>query len=140
MSKFLGLYDVRDIMPGDENFILSTFLRGVYYGDTWFSEIPKDIFMSNYKAVADTMVFNRNKTVIKVACLKDDPSTILGYSILSPDYQTIHFVYVKKSWRTQGIAKSLLPQYPTAVTHLTLLGKKLLSKFNSNVVFNPFKI
>ena len=136
MNKFNGLYDIRDAKEGDENFVLSTFLRGIYYGDSWFSQIPKDIFMSNYKIVAETLVKRGN---VKVACLKDDPDTIIGYSILSPDYQTIHFVYVKKLWRNHGVARSLLPQFPTTVTHLTALGKELVTKFN-NVIFNPFKL
>ncbi len=139
MSKFLGLYDVRDGKKEDANFILATFLRGLYYGDSWFSMIPKQAFMDNYKLVAEVLVNDRSKTVVKVACLKDDPDIIIGYSILSADYQTIVWVYVKEKWRLQGIARSLLPQYPVAVTHLTELGKKLLPKFK-DAVFNPFKI
>lgn len=136
MTKFAGLYDIRDIKTGDENFVLATFLRGLYYGDSWFSTIPKDIFMENYKQVATALL---SKAVIKIACLKEDPDVIIGYSILSPDYQTIHFVFVKHAWRNKGIARSLLPQYPTAITHLTKLGKELMSKFPT-AQFNPFKL
>lgn len=137
MSKFNGLYDIRDSEESDENFVLATFLRGVYYGDSWFSQIPKLIFMTNYKPVAEALVRNRDKTVIKIACLKDDPSVIIGYSILSADYQTIHFVYVKANWRKMGVGRSLIPQFPSAVTHLTSLGKTLLIKLPT-AVFNPF--
>lgn len=136
MSKFVGLYDIRDAKEEDKNFILSTFLRGLYYGDSWFSSIPKAIFMENYKRIADALVSGK-ATSIKVACLKEDPDVILGYSILSQDYQTIHWVYVKNAWRNKGIAKSLLPKYPTTVTHLTKLGRELVTKFN-NIIFNPF--
>lgn len=123
---------------GDKNFILATFLRGLYYGDSWFSLIPKQIFMINYKRVAEALV-NNDRCAVKIACLKEDQDVILGYSILSTDYQVIHWVFVKNSWRQKGIAKSLLPQYPTAVTHLTKLGQKLLPKFESTI-FNPFKL
>lgn len=136
MSEFAGLYDIRDMKEGDKNFVLATLLRGLYYGDSWFSQIPKDIFMSNYKLVAQALVGKAN---IKIACLKEDEDTIIGYSILSHDFLTIHFVYVKEKWRKHGIAKSLLPKYPTSVTHLTELGKTLLPKFK-DAVFNPFKI
>lgn len=145
MNKFAGLYDIRDAKESDKNFIFASFLRGLYYGDSWFSLIPKNIFMDNYKKVIE-ILFDSPKAVIKVACLKEDPDVILGYSILSADYTTIHWVYVKNSkladgtsWRRQGIARSLLPQYPTSVTHLTKLGKELLPKFE-NTVFNPFKL
>jgi len=136
MSDFTGLYDIRDMKSEDRNFILATFLRGLYYGESWFSLIPKQIFMTNYKTVANVLI-NSPNTVVKVACLKEDTDTIIGYSILSSDYQTIHWVQVKKLWRGKGIGKSLVPAYPVAVSHLTDLGRKLLIKF-PNTVFNPF--
>lgn len=133
-EKFRGLYDIRDGKPEDVNFIISTFLRGLYYGDTWFSIIPKEIFMANYKKVIIALL---NNATVKVACLKDDPDIIIGYSILSNDYLTIHYVYVKEKWRKQGIARSLLPKYPETITHLTSLGKSLMHKFEY-AIFNPF--
>lgn len=136
MSSFQGLYDIRDYQTEDANFILATFLRGLYYGDSWFSLIPKDIFMKHYKVVAEALLKTRT---VKVACLKEDPSVILGYSILSNDYQGIDWVFVKSAWRKQGIGKSLVPQRPSYVTHLTKLGKDLLVKF-PNTVFNPFNL
>lgn len=135
MSKFIGLYDIRDMKQEDENFILATFLRGIYYGDSWFSQIPKQIFMDNYKNVVAALV---TKATIKIACLKEDPDVIIGYSILSNDFQTIHFVYVKNAWRKQGIGRTLVPQHPKSVTHLTALGKELLPKLNG-CSFNPFQ-
>jgi GNAT superfamily N-acetyltransferase len=138
MTKFAGLYDIRDVKPEDANFVLATFLRGLYYGDSWFSLIPKDIFMLNYKKVAEVLL-KSNNTVVKIACLKEDQDVILGYSILSADYQTIHWVFVKQAWRNKGIARSLLPQYSTNITHLTDLGRKLMNKLPT-AIFNPFKL
>jgi hypothetical protein len=138
MTGFQGLYEIRDGKLSDHNFILSTFLRGLYYGETWFSEIPKDIFMDNYKVIANALI-NSPKVVIKVACLPEDLDTIIGYSILSSDYQTVHFVYIKKIWRERGVAKTLLPSHLTYVSHLTALGKLLLSKLKP-AVFNPFSL
>lgn len=134
MSDFRGLYDIRDACPEDTSFIMATFLRGLYYGDSWFSMIPKDIFMANYKMVIERLL---QKSVVKVACLKEDHNVILGYSILSADYQAVHWTFVKSAWRRKGIAKSLVPQHPTYVTHLSALGKSLMSKL-PNVTFNPF--
>lgn len=139
MNEFVGLYNIRDFKEEDKNFILATFLRGLYYGDSWYSFIPKELFMVNYKKVGLFLVENPGVT-IKVACLKEDPDVILGYSILSADYQTIHWVHVKSSWRKKGIARSLLPSRPTSVTHLTKIGKELLNKFETKVIFNPFNL
>lgn len=128
---------IRDYKKEDEAFVTSCFLRGVYYGfDTGFrfELVPKDVFMQAYKPVINTFIVAAN---VKIACLKEDPDTIIGYSILSNDFQTIHWVYVKKKWRNMGIAKSLLPQFPISVTHLTKIGLSLLPKF-PGCVFNPF--
>src|ERR1035438_3245364 len=105
MSGFQGLYEIRDAKLSDKNFVLATFLRGLYYGETWFSEIPKDIFMTNYKLIAEALVTSP-KVIIKVACLPEDLDTIIGYSILSQDFLTLHFVYVKSAWRLKGVGKS----------------------------------
>lgn len=136
MTKLDKLYDIRDGKIEDKNFIMSTVLRGLYYGESVFSDVPKDIFMENYKATVEQML---NNSIIQVACLKDDKDVILGYSILSLDFETIHYVFVKSAWRNQGIARSLVPMYPLYASHLTSLGKKLLTKFD-NCKFNPFKL
>lgn len=136
MNSFEGLYHVRDYKESDKSFILSTFLRGLYYGDSWFSLIDKKIFMDNYKHIAEKIVSSPN-TTIRVACLIEEPDVILGYSILSTN-KTIVWVYVKSVWRKRGIGRTLTPEFPTAVTHLTALGKSLLTKI-PGAVFNPFK-
>ncbi len=92
--------------------------------------------MDNYSKIANIIVDNPN-TLIKIACLPDDEDVILGYSILSNNFNTIHWCYVKSAWRKQGIARSLLPQYPSRVTHLSSVGKSLMSKLPT-AVFNPF--
>ena len=127
---------IRDGIDTDLPFILSSFIKGLYFGDSWFSIIPRDVFIKNYKPVVALLL---TKSVVKVACLRDDPNAIVGYSILSTNFDTIHWVYVKKRWRKNGIAKALLPQFPTTITHLTQLGKELMPKFK-DCIFNPFKI
>jgi len=138
MSDFQGLYEVRDGTDKDANFILATFLRGIYYGDSWFSLIPKPVFMDNYKRIAQAILKNP-RTIVKIACLKEDPDVILGYSIMSSDFAIVHYLYVKSAWRKKGIGKSLIPKYPIAFTHLTALGKSLATKYPT-AIFNPFAI
>lgn len=136
-NKFDGLYNIRTATTDDRNFVLKSFLLGIYYGDSWFSKIPKAIFMNNYKKVAAAL-FDNPRNMVVVACLPDDPSVILGYSIISGDGLTLHWVYVKKDWRNRGIMTRILPQSINCVTHLTELGIILLKKSNKPITFNPF--
>lgn len=136
VSDFRGLYDIRDVQDNDKPFIMATLLRGVYFGDPYYTRMPKDRFMRAYKVLAEAAVDNKLVN-IKVACLKEDHDVIIGYSILSKDYQAIVWAFVKKNWRKRGIGRTLVPQHPSVCTHLTITGEKLLNKY-PGLVFDPF--
>lgn len=131
---------IRDGTPDDLPLIYSTWLKGLFYGDTWFSLIPKDIFMLNYHKIVERILGAEN-TVIRVACLKSEPTTVLGYAVFgfsAPNCKTLHWIFVKRSWRALGIAKSLVPTNEiNTVTHLTKTGISLLHD-NRHISFNPF--
>ncbi len=130
------LVTIRDGNADDRNFILATWLRGLYYGDSWFKEIPKDIFMEYYHRFLEGLL-NLPGVIIKVSCLKEDPYVILGYAVSRKvkDLTVLDWVFVKDAWRGIGLGRSLVPQTPDAVSHLTKLGKILKPV---NCVFNPF--
>lgn len=131
-------WTIRDATPGDKNFIYASWLRGLYYGDSWFKEIPKSIFMEAYHAVLESILENP-ATQVKVACLQDDPEVILGYAVLGIEGRRVHWVFVKKAWRTIGIAKKLVPEKVDITTHLTRVGLSLMKK-RPNMIFNPFAL
>lgn len=136
MSNRSDLVTIRPANEDDRSFIFATWLRGLYYGGTFFSEIPKDVFMENYHKIIDKIISSPN-TRISVACLKEDPSVILGYSVYrkSGENNVLDWIFVKSAWRLIGIAKSLTPAGVTAVSHLTKVAKKLKP---ANVIYNPF--
>lgn len=127
------LVSIRSLLPEDTNFILATVLRGLYYGGSIFSEMRKQAFMEKYHEVVKHLLI-QNANTTKVACLKEDPSVILGYSLMSNE--TINFVFVKKSWRGIGIARDLIPSTIKSVSHLTKTGMSIAKKQGWD--FNPF--
>ncbi len=131
------LVSIRDYAESDKNFVFSTWLRGLYYGESYFSQVPKGIFMENYHEVIEKTI-DPLTVSIKVACLKDEPDVILGYAVLAHFSTHLHYVFVKKAWRNIGIAKSLVPVSIKTVSHLTHVGRAVLQK-HPEVVFNPFK-
>lgn len=130
------LAEIREAKVSDINFILATFLRGLYYGDSWFGQIPKSLFMSTYHKVVNAMLANPNN-LVQVACLKSDPDTILAYVIASRDGTTLHWAFCKKAWRGIGLVKDLIPKNVSQVTHLTKVGLSILKRHES-LIFNPF--
>lgn len=134
------LISIREYRLGDRNFILATWLRGLYYGDSWFSQIPKNIFMTNHHAALEKVVNNPN-TKIKVACLKDDPDTILGYSvfrIVNGDLVALDWVFTKSNWRNIGIASLLVPAQTKAYTQTTKAGSAIVREKYPHLIFNPY--
>jgi GNAT superfamily N-acetyltransferase len=132
------LIAIRLMNENDKGFIYATWLKGLYYGDTWFKEVPKDLFMKGYRPIIDKLLSSPD-TVVTVACLKDDPEVILGYAVQKLDCVTVHWVFVKQSWRGIGLAKSLISPKIGVVTHLTRAGLGIL-KNHCKIIFNPFAI
>lgn len=130
------LVQIRGFLPDDRNLIFSTWLIGLFYGHTFYSLIPKHIFMANYHTVIENLL-KSPKVEVRIACLKEDPSVILGYSILGSE-NAVHWVFVKKSWRGIGIAKDLVPATVVASTHFTKLGLSIMKK--KNIAYNPFLV
>lgn len=132
------LFVIRPFTEFDLSFIFATWLRGLYYGNSWFREIDKDLFMENYHRVVEA-ILARPTVEVSVACLKDDPNTILGYVVLERTRQTLHWAFVKEVWRRFGIAKKLIDDQAaiTSVTHLTSVGRSLKPE---QIKFNPFLV
>lgn len=131
------LITTRPVTEGDLNFIYATMLRGLYYGDTWFSRMPKNIFMENYHKVVKALL-SLPSTSVRVACLKEDHEVVLGYAVLGGNH-ILHYVFVKKAWRGIGIARSLVPTTASTASHLTDTGLAYIRK-HPEMVFNPFAL
>lgn len=131
----------RAFKPEDLNFILSTWIKGYFYGSdelSYMTESPmaKREFFIQYEPLIKS-ILSRPTTKIKVACLSDSFDDIVGYSVEENqgNEKVLHWVFVRSEWRKIGIAKSLLNDKITHVSHLSNLGKKL-NKYNW--IYNPF--
>lgn len=131
------LITTRSPHPDDLNFILSTFLRGLYHGNEFFKEIDHDSYFKNYHEVVSSLLL-KPSVKVTIACLKNDRDVILGYSVTSPE--TLHWVFVKEAWRKIGLALDLIPPDMKQVTHLTKPGRAILHAKFPNVIFNPFAL
>lgn len=126
---------VRDMVPEDKNFIFSTWLRGLRYGNDFFELIESGAYYTHCHSAIEKTLANPG-VVVKVACLKEDPNVVLGYSVYSG--ATLAWVQVKAAWRHIGIARSLVPDNILTVTNITKIGAAIL-KTRPHVRFNPFQ-
>lgn len=83
------------------------------------------------------MLMTRPQAQVKLAVLDDDYDVVLGWALIEPD--VLHYVYVNRENREIGIAKALLQNQFSEVTHLTNMGLKLWSTKLPHVIFNPFR-
>ena len=55
----------------------------------------------------------------RIACLRDQPETILGYAVL--EGRTLQYIFVKRDFRGEGLARSLIADLldgqPVTYTH-----------------------
>lgn len=136
---------IRKAEEGDISFIFRSWLMGAYHGNRpvkgvriplgapgdYLGSIDQDAFMKGYHSHIERMLGVSN---VQVACLRDNPDVILGYSVFQPG--VLHWVFVKPDWRRIGIAKDLVPEDITTVTGFSRVGEILRKK--KKLPFNPF--
>lgn len=129
------LMEVREFRPSDLNFVMSTWLKGLRYGNDTFGLIDSKVYFDAYHKIIEALI-NLPETMIVVACLKEDSEVILGYSVVNPTKNLVHFTFVKSAWRGIGIAKNLVSSDTTTATHVTKIGAAIIRK--KKLTFNPF--
>jgi len=125
---------IRDPMPADKNLIMSTWLKGNYYGNSYFWYIPQDLYFQEYAKVISNILFDPKVKVI-VACDEQNPSWLVGYAVIKNE--ALYWIYVKRDYREKGIAKLLLNNVEIKVVKsVTKIGKPIAEK--KKLIFNPF--
>lgn len=112
---------VRDFNPKlDSGFIYSTWPKSVFYRGVHVEyDVDRRAWFEDFHAY---MKLHMPDAHIYVACMHDDPHTILGYSVVYG--RALQFIYVKELFRQQGIAMLMLKR----------------NNFKANIPVNPLFI
>lgn len=128
---------IRGGTPDDVNFVKATWAKSLYNGSSYYSPMDSKTFLMEQTRVIQNILLKASIS-LRVACLPDDPSIVLGYAVLNWENSRpiLNYIYVKGSFRQQGIANKLLEgadiEYYTARTDKgDALFKKKNYKFNS---------
>jgi GNAT superfamily N-acetyltransferase len=117
-----------------QNLIFSSWKRSLRKGNDFFQLIPGDIFHAHYQRFIEHLL-SRNG-IVRLAVLTDDVDVVLGWSF--HEQHTLHYVYVQRDFRRQGIAKRLVAAPVLTITHLTNLGLQIWPQKLKSATFNPF--
>jgi len=129
----LSLYPGSQIPPDFKNLIIAPFLNSLRYGNDLFKLIDKDAYFLSYNKYIE-LLLQRPSTQVKFAILDDE--TVLGWRI--SELKTLHYIWVKKEVRRQGIGRALMPQEFDTISHITNKGINIWVNHYPNVKFNPF--
>jgi hypothetical protein len=123
---------LREFLPDDKNFILTTMIKSSYEDTTG----KKERFSIYHDGLSNCLInkFQSGEINILVACTDDDPSFIVGYAIYDLNY-TLHYVLVKMAFRRMGIANMILDKIFKTKKNITVSFytkdlRFLLNKYN----------
>lgn len=135
-AELISIGPVYSLTMELRKFVGGCWLPGLYFNNSFFREIDEKTFFEFYQVVIDR-ILSRYGRRMSAATLKQDPDTIVGFSIWEerPEGNILHWVYVRPEWRRNGIAANLIPPNVVTVTHLTDV---TVNRKPKNWKFNPF--
>jgi GNAT superfamily N-acetyltransferase len=127
---------IRPIIPADEPFVFSVWLRGLRQCLP-YKRMRTDPFFRHAKPIM-LSVYERATTLIAV--YEGDPTTILGCIVFEPEL--IHWLFVKESLRSFGIGSHLVEASGVDLRTVTTTAwndetRRLLDRF-PDATYNPF--
>jgi hypothetical protein len=133
--------EIREANLDDLPFIYSTWLRSYRYASQFAKKLSNAIFYEMHHKVIDGFISRGGR--VSVAHPVGEPGVILGYICVEANQPLIQYVYVKKSFRKLGIAKSLYnaQKIPSEAifTHWTSDTDWIIKKINT-LTYNPYLI
>lgn len=140
-EKWEDVVSLRSFRDTDRKFIENHWCLGVYHGSNYFKKVPQGKFELFYRQLIRKLMTDPGRWIV-VACITEQPDAIVGFSVGKDSQEspeTLHYVYVKTSWRGLGIGSALVPQDIIQYTQFTKIGDAI-AKNHPNIIFNPFNL
>lgn len=126
------IYKASDLPLIYKPLIFSNFLLSLRSGNPLFKRADKDIYFKYYHLFIESLLA-RPQSEVRLAILEQDPDLVFGWALTEPD--TLHYIYVPKAYRQNGIARQLLKDHEfDTITHVTDMN--LFRDKN----YNPWKV
>lgn len=129
----LKVYPATSLPEDMRNLVIAPMLNSLRYGNDMFKLIDKAAYYNTYSKYVKILL-SRPTCAVKMAILSDD--TVLGWSLF--EGKTLHYVWVKKEVRRQGIGRSLLPEVFDTISHVTNVALNIWVHKYPEAKFDPF--
>ncbi len=133
------LYRYRLAGADDLPFIMRSWLESYGRGSPHTVLIPKPMFFAGHRKVVEALLRDPSCQTW-VACDAEDPSILLGFISGEPPTHA-HYVYVKRAFRRQGIARGLADALglrgEILASHWTYDAQRL-DLHTRSLLFNPY--
>lgn len=127
------VYKTLELPQEYHNLIIAPFLNSLRYGNDLFKLIDKQAYFTSYSKYIQ-LLLQRPNAQVKLAILSD--RTVIGWSMVEKNI--VHYVWVKKEVRRNGVGRSLLPKEFDTITHVTNKAIGIWVNYYKDVKFDPF--
>jgi hypothetical protein len=142
----------RDFIHNDDdlNFIISNWVHSYRENSPIARNVREDIYRRNQRELILNLC-RRPSIRVVISCFESDPNVMLGFLVyeIIPDppgkrQNTIHYIYVKKPFRRNGIARDMLqcvgvvPE-KSFFSHYTVDCPVFARKWNG-LLYNPYSL
>ncbi len=108
----------------DTAMVFSTWRNSCYYSAAIPPKKENDIY---FKDLTRRIASILKRATVRIACLEDCPSVIVGYVVYTGPH--LNWIYVKGDYRNKGIGSMLYPKEILTVTpDLTKIGLEIVQK------------
>jgi len=123
-------------VAGDLSFFLKSMLNSYYYTGVGVGPITKRVFYSGHTKRVEACLA-RSGTKLVVACLEDDPVTLLGF--LLAEGHCVHYAYVKLSMRRHGLCRGMMQALGMTMKSYSHLTQHVVSALEGrDAVYDPY--
>lgn len=112
----------------EEGFVYSTWRNALFFDTPSNRDLPRASAEKLHGKLTHIIknILRHPDVHVKMACLKENPIHLIGYSVMLSDHLT--WVYVKVDYRDLGIGKLLTNGFKTVSSPLTKKGREIVEK------------
>ena len=134
----------RQFKESDRDYVVRSTLYSFLNGSEEAKRIHKDSYMRAHNKTINGLLDNCECVIM---CDSEDSDLIYGFAIYEKlkDYDVLHYIYVRKDFRTKGVAHKMLDHMKSsndslAMSHLTddFKPAKLKKYWPGKIIYDPY--